>query len=214
MMKIEAIAIGQPRFLNEAGREVWTSIFKTTVPGPVLVRRHNLEGDRQADPSVHGGEYKAVYAYAAEHYAYWEAQLGRDLAPGSFGENLLISGLEEPAVTIGQVFGVGTSQLEATAPRLPCFKLGLRFGDPSMVKAFARAGRFGLYFRVVAEGRVAVGDEVRSLLRPAFAVPAYEIARLALQDRGDAAGLRRLIAVEGLDPGWREHFARTLAQRP
>ena len=110
-----------------------------------MVRPHNIEGDRQSDLNVHGGEFKAVYAYAAEHYDWWRPRLVRELEPANFGENLTIRGLDEADVAIGDVFRIGGAELEATEPRLPCFKLGMRFGDPTIIKAFALSRRWGIY---------------------------------------------------------------------
>jgi MOSC domain-containing protein YiiM len=209
-MRIETVAVGTPRSVNHEGRSVTTSIFKTAVAGPVWIRRHNLEGDRQADLSVHGGEHKAVYAYAAEHYDFWRRELGRDLEPAAFGENLTIRGLEEPEVAIGDVLRIGEAELAAAAPRLPCYKLGIRFDDPGMVRTFARRRRYGIYFRILREGRVAPGDPASWVRRGEPRVPVYEIARLRLDEPGDLAAIRRLLAVSELDPGWREHFESAL----
>jgi MOSC domain-containing protein YiiM len=211
-MKIETVSVGRPRPVGWNGKEIRTSIFKSAVAGPVHVRRHNLDGDRQSDRRVHGGEYKAVYAYAAEHYGWWERVLGRELEPASFGENLTIGGLEESAVSIGDVFRMGDAELEAIAPRLPCYKLGIRFGDPGMVQAFAEARRWGIYFRVVREGVLRAGDAVERIHSDPAGVPVSEIARVYLFDREDAAAMERLAAHERLDPSWREHFAGKLGK--
>lgn len=209
-MRVKTIAVGGPRTVRWRGEEVTTSIFKEPVPGPLTVRPHNLAGDRQSDLRVHGGEYKAVYAYAAEHYPFWEAQLGRRLEPAHFGENLTIEEFEEPAVCIGDTFRVGTAVLEATIPRLPCHKLAIRFANPGMVKTFTQAGRWGIYFRVVSEGRIAVGDAVERIETDPRRVPVYEVARVYVADRGDREAVARLVAHPRLDPGWREHFRRIL----
>jgi MOSC domain-containing protein YiiM len=209
-MKIETVAVGEPRSVLHDGEEIQTSIFKRPVEGPVQVTRLGLAGDRQSDLRVHGGEFKAVYVYAAEHYEYWERLLGRKLEPASLGENLTVRGLDEPEVAIGDVFRMGEAELEATGPRLPCFKLGVRFADRAMVKAFARGGRYGLYFRVVKEGILARGDAVTLLLRPEPCVPVQVVARLALDGRDDVEAMRAVLAVPALDPSWRRHFLRKL----
>ncbi len=211
-MHVATIAVGGPRAVRWNGKDVVTSIFKTPVPGPVWARRHNLDGDRQSDLEVHGGEFKAVYAYAAEHYDWWRTRLSRDLEPASFGENLTITALDEPTVCIGDVVRIGDAELEATEPRLPCYKLGLRFGDLGMVKAFSEARRWGVYFRVVQEGRIAVGDAVTFLHREPARLPVYDIARLYVFDRDDRDAMGRLAAHERLDPGWRDWF-RTRLER-
>lgn len=208
--RVEALAVGRPRLVDYRGGPISTSIFKRPIAGPVMVRRHNLDGDQQSDLSAHGGEYKAVYAYAAEHYEWWTGRLGRELEPAHFGENVTTVGLDEADVAIGDVFRVGDAELEATEPRLPCFKLGIRFGDPGMVKAFAASGRFGVYFRVVSEGRIRVGDTFERLRRPDTVVPVPELARLYLRDHGDMAGIRRVLSVAHLDPSWRGYFEKRL----
>lgn len=209
-MKVETISVGQPRMVEWKGDRVLTSIFKTPVPGPVRAVRHNLEGDRQSDREVHGGEYKAVYAYAAEHYPWWERRLGRELDPANFGENLTISGFAEPEVCIGDTFRLGGAELEATIPRLPCYKLAIRFGDPSMVKKFTQARRWGIYFRVASEGEISVGDGVEIAERHPARVPVYDVARVYAFDRDDVETQRRLAAHERLDPAWRAYFRERL----
>jgi MOSC domain-containing protein YiiM len=209
-MRIDMVAVGKPRIVQWLGRDVQTSIFKSPVAGRIPVRRHNLEGDRQSDPSVHGGEYKAVYAYAAEHYDWWERALGRELEPANFGENLTIRDFDEGAVSIGDVFRVGDAELEAIAPRLPCFKLGLRFGDPHMVKEFAEAGRWGVYFRVAKEGALSSGDAMERIHADPDALPVPEIARVYFSDRENRKALERLAGHGRLDPSWRTYFAEKL----
>ena len=210
-MKVETVAVGGPRTVPWQGGEVTTSIFKTPVAGPVMARGDNLEGERQSDLRVHGGEFKAVYAYAAEHYDWWRATLTRELEPANFGENLTIQGLDEPDLCIGDVVRVGEAEIEATMPRLPCFKLGIRFGDPLMVKSFAESRRWGVYFRIVKEGRIAAGDPVTFARRDPARLPVYEIARVHVFDRGDTETMRLLAAHPRLDPGWRDWFQERLA---
>jgi MOSC domain-containing protein YiiM len=209
-MTIETVSVGGPRVVRWQGRDVRTSIFKTPVAGRVMVRRHNVDGDRQSDPTVHGGEYKAVYAYAAEDYGWWRRALGRDLEPANFGENLGVRGLSGCDVHIGDVFRAGEAELEATEPRLPCYKLGLRFGDPQMVKTFADARRWGVYFRVVKEGAVAAGDSFEKIREDPARIPVADVARVFVFDRSDTATIGRLAAHERLDPAWREHFVERL----
>lgn len=213
-MRVETVAVGQPRTVTQPGGEVVTSIFKTPVAGPVMARGVNLDGDRQSDLEVHGGEFKAVYAYAAEHYAWWRERLGRELEPANFGENLTIAGLDEPGLCIGDVVRVGEAELEAALPRLPCFKLGIRFGDPHIVKAFAESRRWGIYFRVATEGRIAAGDSAEIVRRDPSRLPVYEIARVHVFDRDDRETMRRLAAHERLDPAWRDWFVEKLVAHP
>lgn len=209
-MRIETVAVGQPRVVEWRGRRVRTSIFKTPLPGAARIVRHNVEGDRQADPRVHGGEHKAVYAYAAESYDWWRQALGRELEPANFGENLTIRGLDEDRVAIGDVFRAGEAELEAVAPRLPCSKLGLRFGDPAMVKVFADARRWGIYFRVVKEGAVRAGDGVERIHSDPEDLRVYDLARVFLFDRDDRETIRRLLGHGRLDPDTRAELGERL----
>jgi MOSC domain-containing protein YiiM len=209
-MRIETIAVGGPRRVSWQGEEVVTSIFKAAVPGPVMARGHNLEGDRQSDLDVHGGEFKAVYAYAAEHYDFWRARLAHELEPANFGENLTIIGLEERDLCIGDVVRIGDAELEATQPRLPCFKLGIRFGDPRMVKLFSQSQRWGIYFRISREGLIRLGDAATIVKRDPVRLPVYEIARVYVSDRDDLDTMRRLAAHARLDPAWRDWFRKKL----
>ena len=209
-MRVQSIAVGTPRKVFWEGREVLTSIFKVPIPGPVMARREGIDGDRQSDLRVHGGEFKAVYAYASEHYDWWQAALGRRLEPAQFGETLTLGGLDDERVCIGDCFGIGKAELEATGPRLPCFKLGLRFGDPGVVKAFAESRRWGVYFRVTKEGHIAVGDPVRRVRSHPEQIPVHELARVRVFDRDDLRAMRRLAALEVLDPSWRGYLAQRL----
>ena len=161
-MQIESVQLGLPRRVLWDGREVSTGIFKSAVEGPVRVNAENLTGDAQADLRVHGGPDKSVYAYPLEHYTYWRETLPRtDWEAGLFGENLTTTGLLETDVRVGDVFSMGTAQLMAVQPRMPCFKLGIRFDDPGMVRRFVQAGRPGIYFRVVQEGFLQAGDTIQ-----------------------------------------------------
>src|SRR5262245_58207652 len=143
-MRVVSVNVGLPRDVIWKGRTVTTSIFKEPVEGRVALRNLNFDGDRQADLSVHGGPMKAVYAYPVEHYDYWRGELPDMTLPfGMFGENLTIDGLVENAVNIGDRFRIGSAELMATGPRLPCYKLGIKFGRDDMVKRFAASGRTG-----------------------------------------------------------------------
>lgn len=169
-MKIVAISVGRPREVRWKGRSVLTSIFKAPVEGPVRATRTNLEGDEQSDLEVHGGEDKAVYAYPAEHYAYWRDQLpGIDLPWGAFGENLTVEGLLEHEVRTGDRLRAGSVEFVVTDPRMPCYKLGLRFDDPYMVKRFHASGRTGFYLSVAQQGEIRAGDAIALLARDARA---------------------------------------------
>ena len=174
-MRIESVNVGLPRQIEWRGEIVTTGIFKFPVTGAVAVTRLNLQGDAQADLSVHGGERKAVYAYPSEHYAYWRSELpGADLTPGAFGENLTTAGVLEAEIGPGDLLEVGTAVFAVTIPRLPCYKLGLRFDRLDMVKRFWRSRRSGFYLAVVREGTIAAGDAIR-LIRSAIERPSIEM---------------------------------------
>ncbi len=162
--RILSVNVGQPRPIQMATRSVMTAIFKYPTEGRLAIHGHNIEGDRQADLRVHGGPYKAVYLYPSEHYLYWKGQLDlSDLPYGAFGENLTTSGLTEENVRIGDQFRFGTALLQVTQPRMPCFKLGLRFERSDMVKLFWKSGRSGIYFSVIEEGDLAAGDPIEKV---------------------------------------------------
>jgi MOSC domain-containing protein YiiM len=211
--RVRSVNVGRPRTVEWRGRLVSTGIFKEPVEGPVAVAGVNLDGDEQADLEVHGGRDKAVYVYPAEHYGYWERELGRALPWGVFGENLTVEGLPtEDEVSIGDRLRVGTATFLVTQPRLPCFKLGIRFDDAGMVRRFLEAGRTGYYLRIETEGQLEAGDDVEIVSRDAAAVPVSEVTRLATRDRRDAAGLRRVLAVDALPDAWRPYFEELLEE--
>src|SRR5438876_4874986 len=191
-MKLVSINVGLPREVQWHGKTVLTSIFKAPVAGLVKVKRLNLEGDRQSDLAVHGGADKAVYVYPAEHYAFWRAELpGVDLPWGAFGENFTMEGLIEDAVHIGDRFRIGSAELVVTQPRMPCFKLGIRFGRPDMVKRFLRSGRTGFYLAVLQEGDVAAGDSLEFIARDTHGITVADIANLFMADATNQDLLRR-----------------------
>jgi MOSC domain-containing protein YiiM len=163
--RILAIFAGRPASVTYRGKEVLTSIYKEPVTGPVMVRNLNLDGDEQADLTVHGGVDKAVYCYAAEHYEDWKRELQRDLTFGAFGENLTVSGLNEALLHIGDVLQVGDAVLQVSQPRFPCFKLGIKFGDQRFVRRFQKSGRSGFYCRVLQEGIIETGQPISILER-------------------------------------------------
>jgi len=159
-MRLVSVNVGRPRIVEWYGRKVETGIWKEPIGGRVAVRGVTVDGDGQADLRVHGGRDKAVYSYAVEDYAWWSEHLGRELGPGTFGENLTTEGIDLSASPIGTHWRVGTARLEITQPRFPCFKLGIRMGDAGFVKEFERAARFGAYLRILEEGDVGAGDEI------------------------------------------------------
>jgi MOSC domain-containing protein YiiM len=208
---IVSVNVGQPREVPWRGSMVSTSIFKEAVSGPVRVAGANLGGDRQADLTVHGGPDKAVYAYPAEHYPAWERELGRSLPWGAFGENLTVSGLPlEDSICVGERLRAGSAELLVVQPRLPCFKLGISFDDPGMLRRFLASGRTGYYLRIVAPGEVAAGDGIVMLERHGDGVPVSEVTRLLTRNRHDADALRRAIAVDALPEDLRSDFEAAL----
>ena len=212
-MKVVSVNAGLPREVEWRGERVLTSIWKQPVAGRVRIRALNLDGDRQSDLSVHGGTDKAVYAYPSEHYAFWRRELpDAELGWGAFGENLSTEGLLEDALCIGDRVRCGAALLVVTQPRLPCFKLGIRFGRPDIVKRFQSSGRSGFYFAVLAEGEVAAGDPLALVAGDGDRVSVAEIARLYSDGAPDAALLRRASALPALPEEWREHFRARLAR--
>ena len=189
--RVLSVNVGSVRVVEWRDREVTTAIWKSPVAGRVALRGVNLAGDDQADRSVHGGPDKAVYAYAREDYDFWRDEEGMETPPGLFGENLTVEGLDLSAALAGERWSVGTAVLEVAQPRLPCFKLGIRVGDPRFVKRFLAASRMGAYLRVVREGDVGAGDLVLVTDRPAHGVTLRDMTE-ALQDRGKAAALLRV----------------------
>ena len=169
--------VGTPREVAVGDRVVRTSIWKEPVHGPVAIRGVNLDGDDQSDRRVHGGDRKAVYAYASEDLAWWGAKLGRELAPGTFGENLTLMGMDVTGARVGARWRVGTAVLEVTQPRLPCYKLELRLDLPGFIAAFIDGGRPGAYLRIVTEGAVAAGDAVTVLSSPDDTPTVAEVMR-------------------------------------
>lgn len=213
-MHVVSVNVGLPRLVRWNGREVTTGIFKKPVEGRIPLRRLNLEGDRQADLSVHGGAAKAVYAYPLEHYAFWREELGDELALGAFGENLTVDGLPlEQDIAVGDRFRIGTAELVVSQPRLPCYKLGLRFGRRDMVKRFLASRRTGYYLAVDAQGSVGAGDRVETIARHSARIPVADITRVYASDRDDLATIERLVALDALPEDWRSYFEKKLAEK-
>ncbi len=215
-MKLVSVNTGLPREVMWHGRTVTTGIFKQPVEGRVALRRLNLDGDRQADLSVHGGEYKAVYCYPIAHYDYWKKELpGRELPMGMFGENFTTDGLVEDSVHLGDRFSVGSAEVVVTQPRLPCYKLGIRFQSDDMVRRFLASGRTGFYLAVTREGEVGGGDEIQVISRDDNAVPVSEITRLYIAKRyndDDVRSVRRALRVAALPESWKEYFRERLGK--
>jgi MOSC domain-containing protein YiiM len=196
------------------GRPVTTGIFKQPVEGRVALRKLNLDGDRQADLTVHGGQWKAVYCYPVEHYDYWKQELpGRDLPMAIFGENFTTEGFLEDSVHLGDRFSVGSAEVVVTQPRLPCYKLGLRFESDEMVKRFLTSARTGFYLTVIREGEVGAGDEIKLIARDVNAIPVSEITRLYVAKRfgeDDVTSVRQAMRVAAFPESWKSYFLERL----
>jgi MOSC domain-containing protein YiiM len=217
-MKLVSVNTGLPREVVWHGRSVTTGIFKQPVNGRVALRKLNLDGDGQADLIVHGGEYKAVYCYPIEHYEYWRRELpGRELPMGVFGENFTLDGLLEQSVHLDDRFSVGSAEVVVTQPRLPCYKLGIRFEADDMVKRFFVSGRTGFYLAVTREGEVGAGDQMTVISHDPNGVPVSEITRLYAEKRygdADVAWVQRALHVAALPESWKEYFRQRLQQIP
>ena len=210
-MKLVSVNVGLPLDVIWKGRTVTTGIFKEPVEGPVSLRRLNLDGDRQADLSVHGGQDKAVYAYPSEHYAYWrDAVPGTELPWGMFGENFTTEGFLEDKLNIGDRFRIGSALVMVTQPRMPCYKLGVKFGRDDIVNLFLNSGRPGFYFSVLEEGEVEAGAAIELVARDHNNVTVGDIARLYVSERENTALMRRALAVEALPASWRKYFSKRL----
>jgi MOSC domain-containing protein YiiM len=210
-MSVQSVNVGLPRAVRWKGRLMLTGIFKEPVEGRVAVRRLNLEGDQQADLKVHGGPNMAIYVYPAEYYAFWRDQYpAMELPWGMFGENLTIWGLRDDTVYVGDQLQVGSAQLVVRSPRMPCYKLGLKFGRDDVLKLLFQSGYSGFYCAVLQEGEVAAGDPVSVIHRDEHAVSVREITRLQGEARYDVDLLRRVVAVEALSQDWRDTFLERL----
>ncbi len=213
-MKVISVNVGLPRDVDWNGKVVATGIFKHPVAGRVRVNALNLEGDGQADLKVHGGVDKAVYVYPFEHYAYWRRELpGMELPWASFGENLTSEGLLEADVHIGDRLRIGSAEFAVTQPRMPCFKLGIRFGRPDMVKRFLRSRRSGLYLAVRGGGELGAGDAIVVIDRVADGLTVTDIVDLYTGVATDPALLRRAAETTALPAGWREYFRERMSTR-
>jgi len=206
-----SVNVGLPREIEWNGRIVRTSIFKEPVTGRVRVARLNVDGDQQSDLTVHGGPDKAVYAYPSEHYRFWRSELpDMDLAWGVFGENFTTDGLGEDSLHIGDRLRVGSAEFVVTQPRMPCFKLGIRFNRSDMVKRFLQSGRTGFYFAVLTEGEVTAGDAIELLKQDEQGITVADVVNLYRQDATNQDLLRRVSQLPSLPNSWRDYFRKRL----
>ncbi len=209
-MKLISVCVGVPREVEWKGKPVTTGIFKQPVDGPVMMRSLNLDGDRQADLTVHGGSEKAVYAYPMEHYSYWRQELPDEELPwGAFGENLTVEGLLETEVNIGDRFRIGTAEVMVTQPRFPCFKLNLKFGRDDMVKRFLNSRLSGIYFSVLQAGEIVAGDAIAPVSRDENDVTVADIIQIYLREANDDL-IRRAIQVPALAAGLKTYFQQQI----
>lgn len=210
-MNLISVNVGMPRLVMRDGEPVSTGIFKEPVAGRIKLRTLNLDGDRQADLSVHGGPSKAVYVYPSEHYEYWRQRLpGMELPWGVFGENFTTAGLDESGTNIGDKFRVGSATVMVTEPRMPCYKLGLRFGRSDIIKLFLASERTGFYLAVLDEGDVGAGDQIELIEKNPRGVRVSDITRLYTRDKQNIELFRRAIGTEALPESWKSYFAKRL----
>lgn len=208
-MKVVSVNVGLPREVSWKGRKEKTGIFKVPVKGRVQLRSTNLEGDQQADRSVHGGFYKSIYGYPIEHYGYWQGEYPQlDINYGFFGENLTTEGLDEANLRAGDQLIIGSVELQVTHPRLPCWKLGMRFGDDGIIERFLRSELSGFYFSVVEQGEIESGMQVtvKPVTSPSLTI--REIQRLYLGLDRNRERLQLAASLTALPPGWRDRFKK------
>jgi MOSC domain-containing protein YiiM len=207
MPKILSVNVSFPKEVDFEGQKVTTGIFKEPIEGRVELRTLNLDGDKQADLTVHGGPDKAVYAYPTEHFEFWRKVYPNiEMPNGMFGENFTTEGLMEAEVNVGDVFKIGSSKVIATQPRMPCYKLGVKFGRMDVLKKFLASGRSGIYFKVLEEGEVGAGDSIIQIKKDTNRVGISDIVRLYASDREDIKTMRHAVKVEALPEGWRHYF--------
>ncbi len=198
--RVLSVNVGGVREFDDEGRRAKSAIWKYPVPDRVRVRGVNLQGDDQADRAVHGGADKAVYAYAVEDQMWWESQIGRPLEYGELGENLTTKGIDITNAVVGEHWEVGNVLLEVSDPRVPCWKLAFRMGDPLFPRRFTAAGRPGTYLRILEEGELGAGDEIRVVMRPDHGLTIGEVFRILTRDQGEAG---RLLSVPQVSESWK-----------
>jgi MOSC domain-containing protein YiiM len=207
MAKLISLNVGRPRLAVYRGATINTGIYKSPVSGRIALRTLNLDGDQQADLTVHGGPYKAVYGYPSEHYQYWRQELPEmDLAWGAFGENFTTEGLGEDELHVGDRFSIGTSTVMLRQPRMPCYKLAAKFRRDDMIERFLRSGRSGFYFSVEEEGEVGEGDCFELISQNNNGVTIAEMNRLFVREKYNRDLLQKAIDTAALPETWREYF--------
>jgi MOSC domain-containing protein YiiM len=213
MMTLLSVNVSRPKEIHQNGKNITTGIFKESVPGRVMLRTLNLDGDGQADLKAHGGVHKAAYAYSIENYEYWKRELGRDdFTYGQFGENFTVEGMLEDVVHLGDVFRVGGAMVQISEPRAPCAKLALKMGLAQFPKRFLASERVGFYLRVLREGEVGAGDVIERVETDPARMTVRQFVHLAYFDEGNLEGLRRALRIQALPPDWREWLEDALAK--
>jgi MOSC domain-containing protein YiiM len=212
-MKLLSVNVGLPSEVASDRGLVLTSIFKSPAAGRIDVRGHNLTGDRQSDLKVHGGVYKAVYAYPSEHYSFWKERLADvELPWGAFGENLTTEGILEYDVHVGDRLRIGSAEFVVTQPRMPCFKLGIRLGRPDMIKQFLDSRRSGFYLSIAREGDVAAGDTIAVIARHPAGISIPEVLRMHLREERDPLRLAAALQNDALSDAWRNDLRERLRE--
>ena len=212
-MKLLSINVSLPKEVVHKGKPVRTGIFKEPVGKRVKVNALNIEGDGQADLMGHGGEFRAVYVYSFDNYAYWEDKLGRtDFKMGQFGENFTVEGLLDEEVHVGDVFRIGTALFEVTQPRVPCYKLAMKMGVEGFYNQILESGRLGFYFKVFEEGEVGAGDVIEKTKSDPVGLTITQVNRLMYYDKDNLVETKRALGVEALSPGWKSTFEGRLAK--
>ena len=210
-MQLQAIYTGKVREVQHQGKTMTTAIYKTLHQGPAQVTTTHIEGDEQANLKVHGGINKAVYAYPAQHYQHWQqARPDLNLAPGAFGENLAVTGLDEHQVCVGDTYRIGTTVLEVTTPRMPCHKLGAKVGDATFIKTFLQARLSGFYFKVLQTGTLQAGDAITKLGTDGHGLSIDEVVRLYHEDNRNIQLLQKAIDSPTLQADWKATFTSSL----
>jgi len=211
-MKLLSVNVARPQAVEINGRPVLTGIYKLPISRRARLEELGLDGDGQADLTVHGGKHQAAYAYPSEHYSHWQAVLGGDTLPhGTFGENFTTSGILEDEVCVGDILRIGGAVVQVTMPRLPCFKFAHKVGRPEILKEFLHSGRSGFYLRVLAEGEVGAGDDLTLLERDPAGITVRAVLGLQKLHEGGTADLRRALAIPSLAPLLRSDLEKRLA---
>ncbi len=212
--RVLSVNVGTAREFEYSGRTVRSAIWKTPAVGRIAARGVNLAGDEQADRGAHGGPDKAVYAYAVEDVRWWEKEIGRSLARGEFGENLTTEGIDVSNALIGEHWEIGTAVLEVSEPRVPCWRLGVRMNDRLFPRRFTEALRPGSYLRIIVEGDVGAGDEIRLIEKPNTDLTVRDVFRIYTRDRHEAGRLLAVPQMSDAWKGWATDFLQKVRGRP